>query len=162
MKEYYIIRFRGHFCRGFHYGTRDELAEALSRVGAKMTDEEPTSFERVGLLFSRRIHTRIKVYGRDNAFYDRFYNDIRNVFDKYGVTMQKELERWLNRAADRYCNMVADDLFEILASDGTECLEPNCVYIGRRSGYVPFSEFDERLFWDNMEYYCRVARPQDK
>ena len=163
-QKYFIIKFvstSGHkWFRGFYRGTMDELAEALKSVYTEIIAEESEKFERLPLVFNRKIRTRSFVFANDTSRADRFYDDVKKVFDRYGAAGWDTFERDIKRAGEHFANIWVEGLVEVCVSDGEERREGNTIYVGGNSIYVPFSEFSEDNFWDNMEYHCGVARPQ--
>ena len=81
-KFYFIFRAKSFRC-GFYYGTMQELESALGEIGAVVTGEEVCHFERIGLVFDKRIATKMKVFGKDEKTYDEIVDDYLITYDNY-------------------------------------------------------------------------------
>ena len=159
-KYYFIIRAR-EWCSGFYYGTMDELESALGEIRAEITGTEDYDFERIGLVFDKRITTKMKVLGKDKETFDGIMDEIVEVFKKHGMRATRQnLDDIYELRSAATQNVVFDtDKLDVLVSDGVFHPKPNHGYIGIYDSYKPFSEFNENWIWRTFWDLCGYSNP---
>ena len=161
MEKFYFIIRAGEWCSGFYHGTIEELKSALGKIGAEIIGEEECDFERIGLIFDKRLTTRMSVYGRDRKTYNAIMDEIVDVFKKHGMkASRRNLEDIYDLRSAATQNIVFDtNKLDVLVSDGVFHPKPNCGYVGVYSSYKPFSEFNEGWIWDTLGSQCGYSAP---
>lgn len=157
MEKYFILRAKEwHMC--YIRGTMEELERFLCSVGAEMTKSEDIDYFDFGLVYRKRICTKINAIGYDKEKAESAFEQIKNTLSEGDA---RELSIHLNElelAVHKiYSNMpIKSDRFDILVSEGEKRTIPNHHFIGGRT-FHKFSDIDVKDFWRFMREFAYVS-----